>query len=78
MITTLILASKLTVFCGEQRDFAELVMKAQKTGVNMVRVLENPLNQAIAIMAHRRPGMTVAEFGNFVYKICLENTDETD
>ena len=48
MITTLILASQLTVFCGEQRDFAELVMKAQKTGVTMSLVLENPLNQAIA------------------------------
>ena len=52
MITSLILASQLTVFCEEQRDFAELVMKAQKTGVSMARVLEkeaeNPLNQAIA------------------------------
>lgn len=80
MITSLILASQLTVFCEEQRDFAELVMKAQKTGVNMAAVLrddtENPLNQAITIMAYRRPDMTVAEFGNFVYKMCLENTDE--
>ena len=82
MITSLILASQLTVFCGEQRDFAELVMKAQKTGVTMARVLEkeaeNPLNQAIAIMAYRRPEMTISEFGNVIYKMCLENTDETD
>jgi len=78
MITSLILASQLTVFCEEQRDFAELVMKAQKTGVNMVRVLENPLNQAIAIMAYRRPEMTIPEFGEVIYKMCLENTDETD
>ena len=82
MITTLILASQLTVFCGEQRDFAELVMKAQKTGVRMARVLEkeaeNPLNQAIAIMAYRRPEMTIAEFGKFVETMCLENTDEHD
>ena len=78
MITTLILASQLTVFCGEQRDFAELVMKAQKTGVTMARVLENPLNQAIAIMAYRRPEMTIPEFGKFVETMCLENTDETD
>ena len=80
MLTTLILASQLTVFCGEQRDFAELVMKAQKTGVTMSRVLEkeaeNPLNQAIAIMAYRRPEMGIPEFGKFVYKMCLENTDE--
>ena len=40
MLTSLILASQLTVFCEEQRDFAELVMKAQKTGVSMARVLE--------------------------------------
>lgn len=82
MITTLILASQLTVFCEEQRDFAELVMKAQKTEVPVAVVLmdetKNPLNQAIAIMAYRRPDMTVSEFGNFVYKMCLENTDETD
>lgn len=82
MITALILASQLTVFCEEQRDFAELVMKAQKTGVTMAQVLEkeaeNPLNQAIAIMAYRRPQMTVPEFGNVIYKMCLENTDETD
>lgn len=82
MITTLILASQLTVFCGEQRDFAELVMKAQKTGVTMARVLEkeaeNPLNQAIAIMAYRRPEMGIPEFGKFVETMCLENTDETD
>lgn len=78
MITTLILASQLTVFCGEQRDFAELVMKAQKTGVTMSRVLENPLNQAITIMAYRHPEMTVSEFGEVIYKMCLENTDETD
>ena len=78
MITTLILASQLTVFCGEQRDFAELVMKAQKTGVSMARVLENPLNQAIAIMAYRRPEMTISEFGKFVETMCLENTDEHD
>lgn len=80
MITTLILASQLTVFCGEQRDFAELVMKAQKTGVTMALVLEkeaeNPLNQAIAIMAYRRPQMTISEFGKFVETMCLENTDE--
>ena len=76
MITTLILASQLTVFCGEQRDFAELVMKAQKTGVTMARVLENPLNQLIAIMAYRRPEMTIPEFGEVIYKMCLENTDE--
>ena len=82
MITTLILASQLTVFCGEQRDFAELVMKAQKTGVTMARVLEkeveNPLNQAIAIMAYRRPEMSIPEFGEVIYKMCLENTDEHD
>ena len=78
MITTLILASQLTVFCEEQRDFAELVMKAQKTGVSMARVLENPLNQAIAIMAYRRPEMTISEFGKFVETMCLENTDEHD
>ena len=76
MITTLILASQLTVFCEEQRDFAELVMKAQKTGVSMARVLENPLNQAIAIMAYRRPEMSIPEFGKFVETMCLENTDE--
>ena len=78
MITALILASQLTVFCGEQRDFAELVMKAQKTGVTMARVLENPLNQAIAIMAYRRPEMGIPEFGKFVETMCLENTDETN
>ena len=78
MLTSLILASQLTVFCEEQRDFAELVMKAQKTGVSMTRVLENPLNQAIAIMAYRRPEMTAPEFGEVIYKMCLENTDETD
>lgn len=82
MITSLILASQLTVFCGEQRDFSELVMKAQKTGVTMTRVLEkeaeNPLNQVIAIMAYRRPEMTIADFGELIYKMCLENTDEHD
>lgn len=82
MITTLILASQLTVFCGEQRDFAELVMKAQKTGVTMALVLEkeaeNPLNQVIAIMAYRRPEMTISEFGKLVETMCLENTDEHD
>ena len=82
MIATLILASQLTVFCEEQRDFAELVMKAQKTGVTMERVLEkeadNPLNQAIAIMAYRRPEMSITEFGEVIYKMCLENTDEHD
>ena len=80
MITSLILASQLTVFCGEQRDFAELVMKAQKTGVTMSRVLEkeaeNPLNQVIAVMAYRRPEMGIPEFGEVIYKMCLENTDE--
>lgn len=78
MITTLILASQLTVFCEEQRDFAELVMKTQKTGVSMARVLENPLNQVIAIMAYRRPEMSIPEFGEVIYKMCLENTDEHD
>ena len=78
MITALILASQLTVFCEEQRDFAELVMKAQKTGVSMASVLENPLNQSIAIMAYRRPEMTISEFGEVIYKMCLENTDEHD
>ena len=78
MITTLIIASQLTVFCGEQRDFAELVMKAQKTGVSMARVLENPLNQVIAIMTYRRPEMTIPEFGEVIYKMCLENTYEHD
>lgn len=82
MITTLILASQLTVFCGEQRDFAELVMKAQKTGVTMAKVIEkeaeSPLNQAIAIMAYRRPEMGIPEFGEVIYKMCLENTDEHD
>ena len=77
MITTLILASQLTVFCGEQRDFAELVMKAQKTGFLMDET-ENPLNQAIAIMAYRRPEMTIPEFGEVIHKMCLENTDEHD
>ena len=80
MLTSLILASQLTVFCEEQRDFAELVMKAQKTGVSMARVLEkeaeNPLNQVIAIMAYRRPEMGIPEFGKFVENMCLENTDE--
>ena len=82
MITTLILASQLTVFCEEQRDFAELVMKAQKTEVPVAVVLmdetKNPLNQAIAIMAYRRPGTGIPEFGEVIYKMCLENTDETD
>ena len=82
MLTSIILASQLTVFCGEQRDFAELVMKAQKTGVTMARVLEkeaeNPLSQAIAVMAYRRPDMTIPEFGEVIYKMCLENTDEHD
>lgn len=82
MLTTLILASQLTVFCSQQQDFAELVMKEQKTGVTMARVLEkeaeNPLNQSIAVMAYRRPEMTITEFGNVIYKMCLENTDETD
>ena len=80
MITTLILASQLTVFCGEQRDFAELVMKAQKTEVPVAVVLmdetKNPLNQAITIMAYRRPEMSIPEFGEVIYKMCLENTDE--
>ncbi len=80
MLTTLILASQLTVFCEEQRDFAELVMKAQKTEVPVAVVLmdetENPLNQAIAIMAYRRPEMSIPEFGKFVETMCLENTDE--
>lgn len=80
MITSLILASQLTVFCEEQRDFAELVMKAQKTEVPVAAVLrddtENPLNQAITIMAYRRPEMTVSEFGEVIYKMCLENTDD--
>lgn len=82
MITTFILASQLTAFCGEQRDFAELVMKAQKTEVPVAVVLmdetKNPLNQAIAIMAYRRPQMTISEFGEVIYKMCLENTDEHD
>ena len=82
MITSLILASQLTVFCGEQRDFAELVMKAQKTEVPVAVVLmdetKNPLNQAIAIMAYRRPEMGIPEFGEVIYKMCLENTDEHD
>ena len=80
MITTLILASQLTVFCEEQRDFAELVMKAQKTEVPVAVVLmdetKNPLNQAIAIMAYRRPEMNISDFGEVIYKMCLENTDE--
>ena len=80
MLISLIIASQLTVFCEEQRDFAELVMKAQKTGVSIARVLEkeaeNPLNQAIAIMAYRRPEMGIPEFGKFVENMCLENTDE--
>ena len=76
MITSLILASQLTVFCEEQRDFAELAMKAQKTGVTIARVLENPLNQAITVMAYRRPEMGIPEFGEVIYKMCLENTDE--
>ena len=78
MITSLILASQLTVFCEEQRDFAELAMKAQKTGVTIARVLENPLNQAITVMAYRRPEMGIPEFGEVIYKMCLENTDERD
>lgn len=82
MIATLILASQLTVFCEEQRDFAELVMKAQKTEVPVAVVLmdetKNPLNQAITIMAYRRPEMTISEFGEVIYKMCLENTDEHD
>ena len=45
MITSLILASQLTVFCEEQRDFAELVMKAQKTGVTMAQILRIPLTR---------------------------------
>ena len=80
MITTLILASQLTVFCEEQRDFAELVMKAQKTEVPVAVVLmdetENPLSQAITVMAYRRPEMGIPEFGEVIYKMCLENTDE--
>lgn len=80
MLTSLILASQLTVFCEEQRDFAELVMKAQKTGVPVAVVLmdetENPLTQAITIMAYRRPEMTIPEFGEVIYKMCLENTHE--
>lgn len=80
MLTSLILASQLTVFCEEQRDFAELVMKAQKTEVPVAVVLmdetKNPLNQAIAIMAYRRPEMSIPEFGKFVETMCLENTDE--
>ena len=82
MIISLILASQLTVFCGEQRDFAELVMKAQKTEVPVAVVLmdetENPLSQAITIMAYRRPEMGIPEFGEVIYKMCLENTDEHD
>ena len=57
-------------------------MKAQKTEVPVAVVLmdetKNPLNQAIAIMAYRRPEMTIPEFGEVIYKMCLENTDEHD
>ena len=80
MLTTLILASQLTVFCEEQRDFAELVMKAQKTEVPVAVVLMDetkiPLNQVIAIMAYCRPEMSIPEFGEVIYKMCLEDTDE--
>ena len=80
MLTSLILASQLTVFCEEQRDFAELVMKAQKTEVPVAVVLMDetkiPLNQAIAIMAYCRPEMSIPEFGEVIYKMCLEDTDE--
>lgn len=88
MITSLILASQLTAFCKYQAVYAETTMQARQLPVPIVKMLEassrDPLNQAIVIMAYRRPRLegpveqkkAITDFGNEVYLMCMENTDE--
>ena len=89
MLTTLILASQLTVFCNYQAVYAETVMQARQLPVPIVKMLEaanDPLNQAIVVMAYRKPRFespveqkkSITDFSNTIYLMCLENTDEHD
>lgn len=88
MITSLILASQVVAFCQAQSVYAKVVMEARQLPVPIVKMLEaaseNPLNQAVVMMAYRRPRLeglvdqrkAANEFGNEVYLMCVENTDE--
>lgn len=87
MITSLILASQITAFCQAQSVYAKVVMDARQLPVPIVKMLEttdDPRNQALVVMAYRRPRLNdlveqrkaASEFGNEIYLMCLENTDE--
>ena len=90
MLTTLILASQLTVFCGEQRDFAELVMTYRQRNhpISMVMGIAegDTTRQLVIVMAYKEPleesdimKMEAGfKFGDEIFNMCMRGSQETN
>ena len=90
MITSLILASQLTVFCEEQRDFADKVMTYRQRNhpISMVMSIAegDTTRQLVIVMAYKEPleesdimKMEAGfKFGDEIFNMCMRGSHETN
>ena len=90
MITTLILASQLTVFCEEQRDFADKVMTYRQRNhpISMVMSIAegDTTRQLVIVMAYKEQleesdimKMEAGfKFGDEIFNMCMRGSHETN
>jgi len=90
MLTTLILASQLTVFCEEQRDFADKVMTYRQRNhpISMVMSIAegDTTRQLVIVMAYKEQleesdimKMEAGfKFGDEIFNMCMRGSHETN
>lgn len=90
MITSLILASQLTVFCEEQRDFADKVMTYRQRNhpISMVMSIAegDTTRQLVIVMAYKEQleesdimKMEAGfKFGDEIFNMCMRGSHETN
>jgi len=90
MLTSLILASQLTVFCEEQRDFADKVMTYRQRNhpISMVMGIAegDTTRQLVIVMAYKEPleesdimKMEAGfKFGDEIFNMCMRGSHETN
>ena len=90
MLTSLILASQLTVFCEEQRDFADKVMTYRQRNhpISMVMSIAegDTTRQLVIVMAYKEQleesdimKMEAGfKFGDEIFNMCMRGSHETN
>lgn len=90
IVTSLLLASSVSIFCNKEAEFADKVMEYRQRDHPISTIMsvaeENTIRQLVVVMAYKEPVVEEEwrktevsfRFGDKVYTMCVRGSHETN